>query len=38
MPHGLKMIKTDRIFNYEDKDIYAEYNGIKVYFSAIVYE
>jgi len=37
MPHGLKMIKTKEIFSYKDQDIYALYEGNKVYFSAIEY-
>jgi len=38
MPHGLRMIKTDKIFDYKDKDIYAQYEGVKVYFTAVEYE
>ena len=38
MPHGLKMVKTKDIFNYQDKDIYATYEGEKVYFTAVEYE
>ena len=38
MPHGLRMVKTKNIFSYEDRDIYAQYDRVKVYFTAVEYE
>lgn len=35
MPHGLRLLKTSHPFSYADKDVYCEYEGVKVYVSPI---
>ncbi len=37
LPNGLRLIKTDKPFSYEDKDIYCEYEGVRVFVTAIEY-
>ena len=35
LPHGLKLIKTDKAFSYESGDVYCEYEGVRVSVTAI---
>ena len=34
-PHGLALIQTKHPFRYEDKDVYAQYEGVKVYVTPV---
>lgn len=35
MPHGLRLIKTKKPFSYESRDVYCEYEGLRVSVSPI---
>ena len=34
-PHGLALIQTKHPFSYEQKDVYAQYEGVKVYVTPV---
>ena len=34
-PHGLRLIKTDKPFSYEEGDVYGKYGGVEVCVTAI---
>jgi len=34
-PHGLALIQTKHPFSYEEKDVYAQYEGVKVYVTPV---